>query len=334
MEVFMNAEKIQWFRDAHFGLFIHYGLYSLMGRGEWVQFNEKIPVGEYEKLKEQFTAKHLDADFITDLALEAGMKYVNLTTMHHDGFCLFDTQQTDFHSLNSPSRRDIVAEFAQHCHRKGLGFCLYYSHGRHWRHPHTLTCEKYDWTARPAYDSPEPRYAAGDAHDIRKYVAYCKAQVTELLTQYGHVDAIWFDGWGTPMAGPWQQELEIPDLYQTIRQLQPNCLIAYKLGLTGTEDFYAPEYHWADRYPQEIAQAQATGKPIELCTHIAGWGYVKANVGKHRGAQSVIDNLEHARSQQANLLLNIGPEPDGQVNPQDIATLRHVGRQLKAGIDV
>ena len=319
----------EWFRDAGFGLFMHYGLYSLLGRGEWVQYVEKIPLKEYEQLKGRFTAKHFDADFITDLALEAEMKYVNITTMHHDGFCLFDTKETGFNSVNSPARRDLVAELAQQCHKKHLGLCLYYSHGRNWRHPHAMTPEKYDESARPDYETPEPTYAAGDDHDIRKYVAYCRGQVTELLTNYGHVANIWFDGWSTPKAGPWRTELCIPELYKTIRALQPECLISYKFGITGTEDFYAPEYGWPEHMPDEMEQVRRSGKPIEICHHIAGWGYIKAEDGKHRGADSVMADLEYASGHSANLLLNTGPLPDRSIDRQDVKTLREVGERLR-----
>jgi len=321
---------IAWFRDAGFGLFMHYGLYSLLGRGEWVQYVEKIPVKEYEKLKDRFTAKDFDADFITDLALEAEMKYVNITSMHHDGFCLFQTNETDFNSVNSPARRDLVAELAQQCRRKGLGLCLYYSHGRNWRHPHAMTPDRYDESARPPYDTPDPTYATRENHDISKYVAYCQAQITELLTNYGPISNIWFDGWFTPKSGPWQMELHIPELYETIRTLQPDCLISYKFGITQTEDFCAPEYGWPEHMPAEMDQVRRSGKPVELCHHIAGWGYVKANDGAHRGADSVMADLQYASGHAANLLLNTAPLPTGAIDRQDVKTLREVGRQLRA----
>jgi len=334
--------NIEWFKQARSGLFMHYGVYSLLGRGEWVQFRELIPLDEYSRLKDGFTAERFDADFITDLALEAEMKYVNITTMHHDGFCLFNTKETDFTSVNSPAGRDLVAELAEQCHDKGLGLCLYYSHGRHWRHPHAMTPEKYGRTARPAYDPPEPAdqdaqqrcgqapgYATGKDHHIEKYVAYCKAQVVELLRNYGPVSNVWFDGWGTPKAGPWEEELEIPELYETIREIQPDCLISYKFGITGTEDFLAPEYHWPERKPEEMERAIATGKPIELCHHIAGWGYAAENDGKHRGVDSVMADLDYVRRWDANLLLNTAPLPDGSIDEQDVKTLKEIGKRLR-----
>ena len=115
--------SIEWFRNAKFGLFMHYGLYSLLGRHEWVQLREKIPVAEYAKLKDKFTAEKFDADFITDLALEANMKYINITTRHHDSFCLFDSKYTDFKSTNSPAKRDLVGELTEQCAKKKVWAC-------------------------------------------------------------------------------------------------------------------------------------------------------------------------------------------------------------------
>ncbi len=189
---------IEWFSDAKFGLFMHYGLYSLLERGEWVQFREKIHVTEYAKLKDRFTAENFDADFITDLALEAQMKYINITTRHHDSFCLFDSKYTDFKSTNSPAKRDLVGELAEQCRKKGLGFCLYYSHGRDWRHPHAPNNGDWKRSARPAYKQPEPHYAYGEDHDLQIYIEFMKNQITELLTNYGPVAAIWLDGISTP----------------------------------------------------------------------------------------------------------------------------------------
>ena len=194
-----RVSALEWFRSCRFGLFLHYGLYSLLGRHEWVQFKEKIPVAHYAKLKDQFTADKFDADFITDLALEAGMKYVNLTTRHHDSFCLWDTKQTDFKSTNSPAKRDLVAELAAKCHAKGLGLFFYYSHGRDWKHPHAPNNDRWGGSARPAYDPPDPAYATGKDHDLSKYLEFMTAQIKELLTGYGPVAGIWLDGIGTPM---------------------------------------------------------------------------------------------------------------------------------------
>jgi len=320
---------IKWFRDAKFGLFVHYGLYSLLGLGEWVQYLKRIHVKQYEKLKKRFTAKKFDADFITDLACEAEMKYVNITTMHHDGFCLFDTKETNFNSLQSPAKRDLTRELVEQCNKKGLGICFYYSHGRNWKHPHAMMNGKYGNKARPQYKTSDPTYATDSNHNIKKYVEYCQAQIRELLSNYGLVTNIWFDGSSTTIAGPWKEELHIPELYKMIRQVQPKCLISYKWGVTGMEDFYAPEYDDLQKNPVRLDEALQSGKPIELCHSIAGWGYKRKKNGKHRGAKSVMKNLEYAASLDANLLLNIAPRPDGSIDQQDIKTLHEVGKRLR-----
>jgi len=318
---------LQWFRNARFGLFMHYGVYSLTGQGAWVQYRKKIPVAEYVKLKGKFTAKNFDADFITNLAIEAEMKYVNITTKHHDGFCLFRTKQTDFNSVNSPAKRDLVEELANACARKNLGLCLYYSHGRDWKHPHAPNNDKWK-SARPKYATPEPSYLYGKDHDLNKYVDFMHAQLTELLTQYGPVANIWLDGWSTPMSGA-IEEFRIVETYALIRKLQPQTLISSKLGYNGDEDFYAPEYHWPKRFPDKMEEAKKSSKPIEICHHIAGWSYNKKSDGKHRGADSVIENLKYAAKFDANLLLNTAPLPDGSIDRQDVETLREVGRRIR-----
>lgn len=317
-----RAAGLQWFREARFGLFMHYGLYSLEGRHEWLQLREKIPVATYAKLKSRFTAEKFDADFITDLAVAAQMRYVNLTTRHHDSFCLFATKQTDFNSVNSPAKRDLVAELAAACRKKDLGLCLYYSHGRDWRHPHAPNNDEWGGSARPAYHPPEPAYATGKEHDLNKYLDFMRAQLTELLTNYGPIAAIWLDGIATPLShkdrlGDWH----LPELYAHIRSLQPQVLVSYKQGAIGTEDFLAPERKFE----------QKPDKPLELCDTLQphGWGYIKADDGKHKSPGQVMGMLAKARSFPANLLLNTGPLPDGSIHQEDAQTLREVGRQIR-----
>jgi len=308
---------LTWFREAEFGLFIHYGLYSLLeghykGKhsrpAEWVLRNCKVPFPEYEKLADRFTAEKFDADFITDMALDAVMKYINITTRHHDSFCLWDTKTSDFKSTNSPAKRDLVAELAENCHRKGLGLCLYYSHGRDWRHPH----------------GPESLFPAAKV-DYQKYVDVMSAQVTELLTHYGPIAAIWLDGLGgarkTQEQAGGKDVLEAQALYDQIRSLQPQVLISYKQGYLGTEDFMAPERHWKG----------TSEKPLEICNTLQGysWGYDSADEGRHRRPNAVMKMLADAKAMPANLLLNTGPLPNGAVHPDDIKTLKAVGRRLR-----
>jgi len=313
---------LKYFREATFGLFMHYGLYSLLGRHEWVQFKERIPVKEYEKLAGRFTAEHFDADFITDMALDAEMKYINITTRHHDSFCLFDSKYTDFKSTNTPAKRDLVGELAQQCQRKGLGLYLYYSHGRDWRHPHAPNNGDWGGSARPKYTRREDLYKYGDEHNLQIYVEFMKNQITELLTHYGPIGAIWLDGIATPRSREDKIRLfRCQELYDHIHSVQPQVLVSYKQGLLGTEDFKAPERHWKEK--SEV--------PLEICDTLQprGWGYIKKDDGKHKSADQVMVMLKKAKDMGANLLLNTGPLPDGSIHPEDVKTLKEVGRRLR-----
>ncbi|QDU87907.1 Alpha-L-fucosidase [Pirellulimonas nuda] len=313
---------VQWFRDAKFGLFLHYGLYSLLGRHEWVQYKEKIRVAEYAKLVDRFRADRFDPDRITDMALDAGMKYINLTTRHHDSFCLFDSKYTDFKSVNSPAKRDFVGEFAEQCAAKGLGFYLYYSHGRDWRHPHAPNNGDWGGAARPDYDPRESHYKYGDEHDLQVYVEFMHNQITELLTNYGPIGAIWLDGHATPASRPNKMgQFKCQELYDHIHALQPQVLVSYKQGLLGTEDFRAPERNWKGE----------SDVPLEICDTLQphGWGYTKADDGKHKSADQVMQMLKSAEKSRANLLLNSGPMPDGSIPPEDVKALEQVGQRLR-----
>jgi len=316
-----RAAAVEWFRNARYGLFLHYGLYSLLGRHEWVQYRERIPVAEYEKLSHRLTAERFDADAIADFAVECGMRYVNLTTRHHDSFCLFRTAETDFHSLNSAAGRDLVGELCRACARRGLGFFCYYSHGRDWRHPHAPGNDAYGGSARPDYDPPEPTYATGADHDLSRYVEFVWNQVTELLTQYDPVAGIWLDGIAVPLNGD-REAFRCQDLYDHVHRLQPQTLVSYKQGLLMTEDFYAPEHE---------AYVDTKGAPQEVCTTMAvepgSWGYYEG--AGHRTAEEVWERLAAACAGGYNLLLNTGPLPDGSLDPQHTAVLREVGRRLR-----
>lgn len=312
---------LEWFKKARYGLFLHYGLYSLLGRHEWVQLRELMPVIEYEKLKDDFTAERFDAEAIAQFAVDCEMSYVNLTTRHHDSFCLFDTQQTEFNSVNSPAGRDLVKELSEACARHGLGLFLYYSHGRDWRHPHAPNNDRWGGQARPQYEPPEPSYAYREKHDLGIYLAFVRAQITELLTHYGPIAGIWLDGIAVPLSGD-RTLFRCQELYDQIHCLQPQVLVSYKQSLLGTEDFCAPE-HRATALPHNM--------PGEICTTMTpqSWGYLASAKGKHKSAEEVWQTLSYAGSQSFNLLLNTGPLPDGSLDPEDVATLHRVGERLR-----
>lgn len=319
---------VQWFRDARFGLFLHYGLYSLLGRHEWVQYRERIPVSEYARLKDRFRADRFDADLITDLACEARMKYVNITTRHHDSFCLFETRLTDFNSRRSPARRDLVKELAESCRKKQLGLFLYYSHGRDWKHPHAPNNGDWGGSARPAYDPPEPSYAYGKDHDLQKYLDFMTAQITELLTQYGAVAGIWLDGIAVPLSGE-RSRFKCQELYDHIHRLQPQVLVSYKQGLLGTEDFLTPEHKPVENKSGTPAEINTTlqEEPGPEGRLMRSWGYHASM--KHVGADAAMKKLVLAADWSANLLLNTGPLGDGSTHPEDVRTLREVGRSIE-----
>lgn len=311
---------LKWFREARFGLFLHYGLYSLLGRHEWVQHREKIPVAEYAKLKDLFKAEKFDADFITDLALNAGMKYINITTRHHDGFCLWDTKYSEFKSTNSPAKRDLIGELLDQCNKKGLALFLYYSHGRDWKHPHAPNNDQWGGSARPLYSPPEPSYKYGKEHDLNLYIEFMNNQIRELLTNYSPIAGIWLDGISVPLSGD-LSVFQCPKLYDMIHSMQPQVLVSYKQGLLGTEDFMAPERNWKVKIE----------KPLEICDTLQpkGWGYMLEDEGNHKVADQVVEMLRKAALLPANLLLNSGPLPTGEIHPEDVKTLNEVGSRIK-----
>jgi alpha-L-fucosidase len=325
--------SVDWFRSARYGLFMHYGLYSILGRGEWVMLRERIPLDEYVRLKDRFTAKDFDADAITDLALESGMKYVNITSRHHDSFCLFRTAQTNYNSVDSPVRRDLIAELADACRRKRLGLFLYYSYALDWKHPYFYPRDKQRPFARPDYEKPEPSYLFRKDQDFQHYLDFVHAQLRELLTQYGPIAGIWLD----PLMGYYGRPDLFPldETYGLIRSIQPGCLISFKQGANGDEDFVAPERQAAALKRGGDAALEVweknQGKPIEICDTLQPkvWGYNRAADGKHKNTDEVMEMLANASERKANLLLNTGPLPDGSIHPDDQATLREVGRRLR-----
>lgn len=327
----------KWFDEARFGLFMHYGVYSQLKHGEWVQLRETIPVAEYGKLKDTFDPANFDTDAICDMAVAAGMRYVNLTARHHDSFCLFRTNQTDFTSLDSPARRDLVQELADSCADKGLGLCLYYSYALDWRHPYFYSREasqkgEVQWdSARPAYSEPQPGYKFEKDEDFTHYINFVHAQLEEILHRY-HPAVMWLD----PIMGFYSRPDLFPiDLtYEIIRKADPGVLICFKQGANGDEDFVAPERE-PRAHPRGGTVAQQAweknkDKKIEICDTLQPrvWGYDERDQGKHRTPDDVMAMLEHCENYDANLLLNTGPLPDGSIHSVDQETLLEVGKRL------
>lgn len=318
-----GLDAIEWFKSARFGMFIHYGVYSLPGRGEWIQFTDKIPVKEYEKLKDSFYARDFDPDYITDLLQDAGMKYINFVAKHHDSFCLWDTRFSCFNSMNSPAGRDLVGELSEQCYKKGIALFLSYSLGRDWRHPHAPDPDRYkSFSTRPAYSNPETHYKYGEEHDLNRYIEFAENQIMELMSNYGNIAGIWLSGSSTILSGP-VDPFRLPELYEMIKKKQPQALISNGPGVTGTEDYLVALRKLRDSYRAE--------KPIEICDTMQSfeWGYSKEEEGKHKDAEYVIGMLRKACHADCNLLLSTGLLPGGGIHPEDIKALKGAGKSIR-----
>ncbi|HNQ35462.1 MAG TPA: alpha-L-fucosidase, partial [bacterium] len=298
-----RSERLAWFNQARFGLFIHWGLYSLLKRGEWVMYVERIPAAGYAKLARRFQPKHFDADAWLQRARAAGMRYAVLTTRHHDGFCLFDSRASDFTSVRTAAGRDFVAEYVEACRRAGLKVGLYYSL-LDWRFPGYFNREKY----------PE---------SFEAMVEQAHAQVRELLTNYGPIDILWYDGGWIPgverteMARLWRAA----ELNAAARRLQPGIIINNRSGLD--EDIDTPEQH---------VTASAAGRAWETCMTMGdfcGWGYIRNNPN-FKTATQLIQHLVQAAAGGGNFLLNIGPRPDGTLRNKEIRRLEEIGAWMQA----
>jgi alpha-L-fucosidase len=300
---------LKWFSDAKFGLFVHYALGSFATEGEgrdpahpitrsrFKELTTKTPEA-WRALSKRFTAEKFDADFITDLALQAEMGYVNFTTVHMGGLYMFDTKYSEFTSLNTPCKRDLIAELAEACRKKGLGLFLYYN--------------------------PDLVIRTG-GFDI------VFGQLRELLTHYGPIAGIWLDPIGTFYEHP--EKYPVDEIYAHIRSLQPQCLVSWKQGANGDEDFVAPEglmHPKGGAYGEKI-WAMNRGKPGEICTVMQtappAWLYIEGNHSIN--ADQVMLLLADAFAQKANLLLNVDPRPDGAVPPEQVAALRKAAERIR-----
>jgi alpha-L-fucosidase len=287
-------ERMKWWIEARFGMFIHWGLYAIPARGEWVMFCERIPKAEYARLAERFSPRKFDADKWVALAKEAGMKYIVLTTRHHDGFCLFDSDVSNFTSVKTAAKRDFVAEYVEACRRAGIRVGFYYS--------------LLDWRWPEYWDGPDK-----NPEGWRRFKDYVHAQVRELMTKYGKVDVLWYDGAWPHSAEAWGSK----ELNAMVRSLQPEILINNRSGLP--EDFDTPE--------QRI---EGSKRPWEACMTIDDlwWGYCPGDPNL-KSPMQLVRNLVRCVSGDGNYLLNVGPRADGTIAPEQASRLRAVGRWLK-----
>lgn len=334
-----HQANLKWFADASYGLFLHYGLYSQIQTHEWAMLRKRIPVAEYEKLADTFDPSRFDADFITDLACEAGMKYVNITACHHEGFCLWDSRTEPFNSMTHAGR-DLVRELAGQCDKKGLGFFAYYTHVLNWRHPYALTRDLLS-IARPDYDGGDARYVLTRPEEWRIYWDYAQACIRELCELGAPLAGIWLDIIRAYYLIP--ELIPIEETYALIREARPEALISFKQGATGTEDFASPEFHFRaqgdGRRKEGLEEAARIAdaaweknrhKHNEICMTLqeGSWGY-KASA-PFRSADKLWSDLGHARANHCNLLANVGPRPDGSIPEEAVVLLREVGQRIRS----
>ena len=310
-----RLEARQWFRDAKFGMFVHWGVYSLLGQGEWVMENREIPVSTYEWLATTFNPVRFDARAWVSLAKDAGAKYITITSRHHDGFSMFSTAATKYNIVDwTPFKRDPLKELADECHRQGLKLFFYYSQ-LDWHHP--------DYWPRGRTGLKTGRPEGGS---WPRYLDFMDSQLTELLTQYGSIGGIWFDGmWDKPNA-----DWRLPTTYALIHRLQPAALIIpnhHQAPLVG-EDVQTFEQDLPGANTAGFNTREIGSLPLETSlTMNDSWGF-NITDRRFKSLRELIGYLVRAAGNDANLLLNVGPRPDGTIQPEAAERLRDMGRWL------
>ncbi|MCD4753180.1 MAG: alpha-L-fucosidase [Anaerolineaceae bacterium] len=314
----VSEKGLKWFQDVRFGMFIHWGLYSLLARGEWVMHNERVPVQEYEKLADQFNPIDFNAKEWISLVADAGQKYIVVTSRHHDGFSMYDTELSDYKITNTAFKRDPLEELANECAKRNdikLGF---YSSLLDWHHP--------------AY-----RFREESGLVWADYIGFLHGQVKELCTNFGEIACMWFDG-------DWPQSLmdesnayfqsggsfEYNELYSMIHNLQPDAVIhnnRHDEPLPG-EDIQGFEQDLPGENTVGFNTAKVFDLPIEVCMTInRSWG-VNSTDRDHKSTRQLVHNLVKSASQGGNYLLNVGPTAKGRILPVHAKRLREVGSWL------
>lgn len=318
-----RAERTRWFQQARFGLFIHWGIYAIPARGEWVRSAERLSIEDYQQYFNEFDPYHYNPHEWARVAKLAGMKYAVLTAKHHDGFCLFDSQYTDYKATNTPAGRDLVKEFVDAFRAEGLGVGLYYSLVD-WHH------EDY-----PAFgDRQHPMrvnlaYKDKD-HVFSSYVDYLHGQVRELLTNYGKIDIMWFDfSYWDKKGEAWRAS----DLVRMVRSIQPDILIDNRLGgdmKSQSPEVYAGDFAGPEQGVPREGLMDDNGLPIpwEACMTLNNsWGYASVD-HSYKTSMDVIRTLVNCVSKGGNLLVNVGPNAKGEFPKQSIQILLEVGQWL------
>jgi alpha-L-fucosidase len=315
--------RMAWWRDARFGMFIHWGVYAVpagawngkTNYGEWIRNSAEIPLEVYDQFRTKFNPVQFDADSWVKMARDAGMKYIVITSKHHDGFCMFDTKQTDFNIMSTPFRRDPMKELAAACKKYGLKFCFYHSI-MDWHHPDYL----------PRREWEKDRTTAGA--DFNRYVSYMKAELKELLTNYGDIGVLWFDG---EWENTWNEQYG-KDIYHYVRSLQPGILVNNRVG-AGRLDMegLTKEGAFGGDFGTPEQQIPATGLPgvdWETCmTMNDHWGYNRADKN-FKSTKEIIRMLADIASKGGNYLLNVGPTAEGLFPTESVERLGAIGKWM------
>ena len=333
----IDDAHLDWWRHDRFGLFVHFGLYSMPARHEWVKTREQIPEEKYDEYFKRFDPDLFDAKDWAKRAKAAGMKYAVLTSKHHEGFCLFDSAATDYKSTKTPFGRDIVKEFVEAFRAEGLKVGFYYSL-LDWHHPHYAIDKHHP--LRPAKCRPGDKKKLGavpedewaelnKSRDMDVYRKYMFDQVTELLTKYGKIDIMWFDFTSPGNHGKTPEDWNAKELLALVRRLQPGIIVNNRLGLNGKDedfgDFVTPEQcritKWAER--------NGARAPWELCQTFSGsWGYHREE-RSWKTPHQIIDILVSCVSHGGNLILNVGPTGRGDFDYRANDALAAIGAWMK-----
>ena len=323
-----NIKAREWFKDARFGLFIHWGVYSVLGDGEWVMNNQNISIEEYEKLPSFFNPVYFDAEEWVLMAKDAGMKYITITSRHHDGFSMFDSKASDYNIVKkTPYGKDVLKMLAEACRKHDLKLFFYYS--------------QLDWYR----DDYFPRGRTGNGINGRgegnwnDYINFMKSQLTELLTNYGEIGGIWFDGewdqfkWDGKRFGEPMADFKLGEVYSLIHKLQPQALIGsnHHIAPNPGEDFQMFEKDLPGRSTKSFAtSADDIGTlPLEVCETINGsWGF-NLKDRKHKSKKELVQYLIKAAGYDSNLLLNVGPMPNGRIQKEHIKSLSEIGEWIR-----
>ena len=322
-----HANRMEWFTDARFGMFIHWGLYAIPARGEWYRSHAKMKKEEYDKYLGEFNPTHYNPREWARAAKEAGMKYVVLTTKHHDGFCLFDSQYTDFKATNTKAGRDLIREYVDALREYDLKVGFYYS-TIDWHHPH------YQVYGDQAHPQRSDEAYKDHEFDFDIYLDYMHGQVKELMTNYGKIDILWFDYSYDNLQG---EAWRATELVKMIRHYQSDIILNDRLEGTGNSslkqevtnyfsgDFVSPEQLIP---PEGMFDKAGNRIPWEACvTMNSNWGYV-ARRSVYKSSTTLIRKLIECVSKGGNLLLNVGPDAKGRIPKESLEGLKEIGEWM------